>query len=367
MKNSDPIKVKVQALFKEGLDLQALHRFDEAEQKYLAALALYPGLPDVLRSLSDIYKARGDFDKADTILQDALALYGAGGDDTGKARIYAAIGALKLTRGDLDAAEAFTEKALDLQEDAGDRKGLAYAYGNIATIYTERHDFAGAERMYRRSLDIHRSLGDSNGIATAAYNFGILYFRHDDYDQAEPLYLESLALREKLGQKEDIADSCNVLAALHFARWQFDEAEKLFRRALALFNQLGAREKLESVQRNLELLAKARAQEPSDAARRKEERDALQAKVSALLDEGATLHEHGDLDAAEKNYLAALDLWPDLPDILSNLGNLYLARGDLAKAEAAYRKAMARYTQLGGHERAEKMKRNLQALGKDIE
>jgi tetratricopeptide (TPR) repeat protein len=53
-----------------------------------------------------------------------------------------------------------------------------------------------------------------------------------------------------------------------------------------------------------------------------------------------SLHEQGGLDRAEAHYLEALSLRGNEAALLYNLGNLYREKGDLEKAEEAYRSSL---------------------------
>ena len=52
------------------------------------------------------------------------------------------------------------------------------------------------------------------------------------------------------------------------------------------------------------------------------------------------LQKEGDLDQAEEQYRATLEIAPRLYDAHSNLGALYMQRGDVQRAEACYREAL---------------------------
>lgn len=82
-----------------------------------------------------------------------------------------------------------------------------------------------------------------------------------------------------------------------------------------------------------------RAAKPSDRPATSEG-EGLEARAKQLIEAGNALEDAGDLDEARQQYLAALELMPELPLAHLNLGNVLLAKGDRLAAREAYSTAL---------------------------
>ena len=104
-----------------------------------------PGLYATLLShLGDALIALGEFDRAQMLHSEALALFAARGDDSHKARELAALAAIQFRSGNVDRALATIESALPLYESSNDHDGYVSALrlaGNAAAAL-ERHALA---------------------------------------------------------------------------------------------------------------------------------------------------------------------------------------------------------------------------------
>jgi tetratricopeptide (TPR) repeat protein len=113
----------------------------------------------LLSQLGHALIALGEFDRAQTLHAEALALFAARGDDSQKARELAALAAIQFRSGNVDRALATIESALPLYESTNDHDGYVSALrlaGNAAATLG-RHALAIS---YLRNARIH----DPNGI-----------------------------------------------------------------------------------------------------------------------------------------------------------------------------------------------------------
>ncbi len=69
--------------------------------------------------------------------------------------------------------------------------------------------------------------------------------------------------------------------------------------------------------------------------------EAAEDKARVMLVSGWAKRQMGDVDAAEPLLTKALELSPESPRILYELGKVHQAKGDVAKALACYRRALA--------------------------
>jgi predicted ATPase/class 3 adenylate cyclase len=183
---------------------------------------------------------RGNVAEGRDQLEAALAV---DGSTTSAARAAALDGAglLAETQGDYDRAEALHREALALSRERGDTTGVARALGNLGVVAFDRGDDDQATTFLDESLALAREIGDQFLIATALNDLGSVSYRRGDLDRAELLYQESLSLRRRARSGSEIARSLNNLGAVAFDRGDFDRACQLFAESVGLYRDAGDR------------------------------------------------------------------------------------------------------------------------------
>jgi len=115
--------------------------------------------------------AAGGFARAEGLLDEALALYRALGDERGVARALFGQGELAFVAGDPAHAVACRERALALSRRVGDRWGVAMALYNLGGT---ARDTARAELLLRESKELFDAQGDRWGVAAALAQLAII-------------------------------------------------------------------------------------------------------------------------------------------------------------------------------------------------
>ena len=166
---------------------------------------------DNLRAALDWLRARGDGERA-VILAAALwrfwwlhghvaegreqleAALAVDGSTASAARAAALDGAgvLAETQGEYDRAEALHREALALSRESGDKAGIARALGNLGVVAFDRDDDDQATTLLEESLALAQEIGDQVLIATALNDLGRVAHKRRDLDRAERLFQESL-------------------------------------------------------------------------------------------------------------------------------------------------------------------------------
>ncbi len=105
-------------------------------------------------------------------------------------------------KGDYDKAETIYKRALLLRESrlGPDHPDIASPLNSLALLYYSKEDYANAELLYSRVLTIlKKNLNpDNSEIAQSLNNLAAIYYIKEYYDKAEGLLQESLRIREKL-------------------------------------------------------------------------------------------------------------------------------------------------------------------------
>jgi Flp pilus assembly protein TadD len=84
----------------------------------------------------------------------------------GMATAYTNLGDVYRIRGDLEKAEEMQKTSLDLYEAVGSKGGIATAYGNLGYVYVARGDLTQAEAMYVTALRLFQVMGVSKQAET---------------------------------------------------------------------------------------------------------------------------------------------------------------------------------------------------------
>jgi eukaryotic-like serine/threonine-protein kinase len=271
------------------------------------------------------YRSLGAYDRAEPLLEEALATYRAvhGDAHTDVADALNALGNLYLDLERAEAAERVHRQALTLRREllGPDHRDVGMSLNNLAAALQNVGRLDEAEPLYDQLLDLHRRMDppDTASFADALNTRMALAFRKDDMETALPLAREILDIHRRLfdGAHPRLAQSMNNLAQVLSQTGAAEEAEPLLRQSLAM---------------NREIFG---GDHPNIAA--------------GAGNLASTLLKLGRDDEAEPLYVEAVamnrrllgDGHPALAVTLSNYADLLSKRGSRAEAEAAYREALA--------------------------
>ena len=197
---------------------------------------------ELMSVMGRIYGRLGTFDRAQPLLDKALALHRQAGldDQPGLAQVLNDLGVVRRETGDLAAAGPLLVEAVAIRRQVlgpGD-PAVAVSLVELARVHADSGEPERAEPMLREALAIRRStLGDAHQeTATSLSELALLLWRRGDTDGAEPLFRDALAItRARLGEHHpDVATSVNNLGLIALDRADYSGAESSFREALAL-------------------------------------------------------------------------------------------------------------------------------------
>ena len=281
------------------------------------------GEPDIqtelYQTLGTLYQELGRFDRADTLLQTALAkrrqLYGPDHPDV--ARSLVALGLLRVDQAELEEAERFIREGLETS-----RRSLLPDHPEVITATTALASALIAQGSYDHAIEALqetvRRLA-SGGRATVELSESInhlanAHFYKGNYATSDSLNRLMMAIdRELYGARHpSVADALINLAASGAQRGHYKEAEQLYRQALEIV--LGYHG-------------------PDH-----------HATASSMYGLAQVLHYQGRHDEAEELLGPVLEIrervyGPDHPRVahtLNELGTVALKEGDLDAAEAYF-------------------------------
>ncbi len=296
-----------------------LGEFDSARTLLQEAVTLVDETPEVdavkratsVSTLAESYSTQGNTTEAIPLARRAVAIADETGDRDARARTRSILGITLVNAGSYDEALKPYQEIFSFYKSTNEaaERFLSNCYINVANIHFSRMNFAEARRYYERALQIIERLRgkDHYVVATVKHNLGLIAAHTGHFDEARALELESLAIRENVMGPDHwhTGLSLSNLGYIALNEGKLEEAESLLRRAV----------KIDLAQF-----------EP--------------AKYESAFDQellGYTLVQRGELDDAETYLLAADKIYRAIGmGGAFALGRLYLARGDLDRAEAEF-------------------------------
>ncbi len=192
----------------------------------------------LLTTLGQVYIKLGDYAVAAELLQEAVAILRQErrGDLSSLAMAIDDLAVATYWMGDYERAEPLLREAIAMRRLLDDDAGLIKPMNNLASILMGRGELDEAEELYRQNLARRRALyGDRDpDVATSLRHVATVLYHRGDLDGAEPLLLEALDIRrETFGARSTaVAYVLSSLGKLAQARGRHEEAEARLREAL---------------------------------------------------------------------------------------------------------------------------------------
>jgi arylsulfatase A-like enzyme/Flp pilus assembly protein TadD len=234
-----------------------------------------------------------------------------------------------------------------LREITGERRDFDLAYAYLATLYKERRRLPEAVEVLKEG---YRNCPKSYQVITT---FGIVLVEIGEYDAALGL------LEEGLGLMDYDPEIWNTMGMAYWKKGDLDRALQAYAKCLELdanypvaYNNIGS----VHLSRHLKLREPGALGKARESFLKAIELDAGYA--SAWNGLGGAAWEAGRVDEAIAAWERTIEVGPDYPLALYNLGLAYVKKGDLAKALSALERYKAQsFDGLPAKERA-----NLDAL-----
>ena len=245
------------------LQAEWLERLEAEHDNLRAALGwlLRPGEGDAaLRlavALQKFWYIRGHLREGRRWLEETLA---ATGDERSRERaeaLYAASG-LAFSQGEFDQAQVLLRESLALSRELEYGWGAAVALNSLARIALERGERERAEVLFGESLSLHREMGNTRDIAIVLANLGEVAQGQGEYLRARELYEESLALRREIGDIRGVAVELANLGSVAHELGEHEHARELFAESVDICRQLGEKRVMALCLEGLAMIAGAR-------------------------------------------------------------------------------------------------------------
>ncbi len=215
---------------------------------------------------------------------------------------------------DWDAAARDADRSFELAVDARDELSQAHALFQISLVAERRSDWTFARDRALQALEIYSRHGDVLATARMLNNLGGIEFLLGDIDAAVARLTEATEMAARAGSDADLAQAANSLAQVYLRTSRPAEARA---RALRAVDVLARRVDFLDELGNAELIV-----------------------AESLAAEGDTDSAEHWLDAAERTFTAF--------GSKSHLANVWIARGDVARAAGRTDAAADSYRRAAG-------------------
>ncbi len=197
-----------------------------------------------LRGAGGLATEQGDFRRARTLYESALAAYKALGDTEGVAAVLNNLGVAADGHGEYGRAERLYAESLVLKRERGDRWGITTSLSNLGRLALQRGDDERAVALYQESLALSRELDDTGSIALSLNALGEVALYQGVYARATPLLEESIALARAVGDKRGLAFALNNLGDVALRQGDVARATACQEESVAVRRALGNEEGL---------------------------------------------------------------------------------------------------------------------------
>jgi len=296
---------------------------DEADQIYLTGQ--YSRLVEEMNILKALAISQGKDDLlAKSLYYQGRAWYRQGKDD----------GALQVLL-----------QALEKYKDLQDNQGIMRVYITLAGVYQSSQDLNKSEEYTQLAYQLAEQLQDISGKASSFLSFGVINFYQGDLEKAEKYFLDSCSLAAQVENVEISALSLNNLAYIYVERGDYQKAQQVCESSLQVSLEAGFKCGEFAVKLSLARLyheawgdSNQALQYLIDGQRLAQEMDLGYQEAWVLSNMGIIYLDKGDFQNAKKVLEKAEDLIQlyDMPGdigVYTNLGSLYLQTNDLKKAE----------------------------------
>ncbi len=197
-----------------------------------------------LRGAGGLATEQGDFRRARTLYERALAAYKTLGDTEGVAAVLNNLGVAADGHGEYGRAERLYAESLVLKRERGDRWGITTSLSNLGRLALQRGDDERAVALYDESLALSRELDDTGSIALSLNALGEVALYQGAYTRATPLLEESIALARAVGDKRGLAFALNNLGDVALRQGDFAWATACQEESVGVRRALGNEEGL---------------------------------------------------------------------------------------------------------------------------
>ncbi|BAY99870.1 TPR repeat-containing protein [Tolypothrix tenuis PCC 7101] len=329
-------KDEADRLNKQGIQQYSRGQFQEALATFQQALDIQKQIGDrsgvgaTLNNIGLVYSRLGQYSKALEHYQQALAISQQINDQTGEGITFNNIGDIYSSQGKYPKALEYFQKALDIQQQTNDRYGIGATLNNIGLIYSRLGQYPKALDYYQQALAIRQQIGDRSGEGITLNNIGRIYESQEQYSKALEYYQQALAIYQQIGDPSVEGSILNNIGFIYFSQRQYPKALDYYQQALAIHQQIGDPFGVGTTLNNIGGNYDSQGQYLK-ALDYYQQALAIRQQIGDRSGEGITLNNIGRVYSAlkkyadaERNLVAAIEIWESLRSGLSDQSKIFI-------------------------------------------
>ena len=196
----------------------------------------------VLYAATEVTFTLDDYERAEVLCREALALSQESGDNAGKATALFQLGIISWASCKYADARAQLEEALVLFQKLGDTWNQARSLANLTRVFAAQGEYNRARTIGEQGLRLSRTLGNKGRIAIALSELArVRFLAQDNFVQTQALAEQSLGLFRELGDAQYIAYLLSLQGEIRLMQNEPAQARALLEESVATFKELGDR------------------------------------------------------------------------------------------------------------------------------
>jgi len=196
-----------------------------------------------LKAAADFATNQGDYDRAEAMCRESLALFREFEDIRGIADSLMLLAFILPRKGaNIATARPLLEESLALLRELGDKEALAWSLHFLADTVGVQGEYRRGHALFEESLVMFRELGNKRGIATCLQQSTLwLFFSGGDQAIARARLEESLAISRELGNKNGMVSYYWISGWVALSQGDTVTAYSLVEQCLTLAREMGDR------------------------------------------------------------------------------------------------------------------------------
>jgi non-specific serine/threonine protein kinase len=180
-----------------------------------------------------------ELDRAEALLEEALALFRQAGDERAAARALSELGGIAALREDYVRASALFQETLPFFRAAGDTRALLVTLSNLASVTDLAGDHVRGRELGEETLVLARESGDRDQVTISLHNLARGALREGRREDARTLLSESVDVALELGFRSLIASCLEAFAEIWLADGDVERAARLLGASGVLLDEVG--------------------------------------------------------------------------------------------------------------------------------
>ncbi len=210
---------------------------EQVYQRYQTAQVQDVALVKVLNQLAEAYSARIPSKALTDYALPAQVLAEKLGYKRGLADTRRIIGYIYTQQGVYDKGIENLYAALKLYEELNDKANIARTHSNIGSTYSLQANYRAAEESYNQAVKTYQQIGDNQGLAGLYNNIGSLYYEEGKDSLALASYQQARSIYQQLRDWYRTAYTVHNIAVMYKDSEDYAQAIEYFTQAIALLEK----------------------------------------------------------------------------------------------------------------------------------